>query len=84
MTIINIFNRFQPPARCKLVQLVRQKLAVPGNDAVDVSNQRLAALRQQVEPQLKPVLRASDFQEFDLEVAFQIVAEMAKSFVERA
>ncbi len=65
-----------------MVHLVRQKLAVPGNDAVDVSNERLAALRQQVDPQLKPVLRESDFQEFDLERAFQIVAEMAKSSVD--
>lgn len=67
-----------------LAQLVRQKLAVPGNDAVDVSNQRRAALRQQVEPQLKPVLREVDFDEFDLERAFQIIDEMVKSFVESA
>ena len=59
-----------------LVQLVREKLAVPGNDAVDVSSQRLATLRQQVEPQLKPVLRELDFQEFDLDRAFNSVAEM--------
>jgi predicted nucleotidyltransferase component of viral defense system len=65
-----------------LVQLVREKLAVPGNNAVDMSNQRLAALRQQVEPQLKPVLREVDFSDFDLERAFQIVGDMAKSFVE--
>lgn len=68
----------------KMVQLVRQKLDVPGNDAVDVSNQRLAALRQQVEPELKPVLREIDFQEFELERAFRIVAELAESFVGRA
>lgn len=72
------------PRDDNMIQLVRQKLDVPGNDAVDVSNQRLTALRQQVEPELKPVLRESDFQEFDLERAFQIVAEMAESFVERA
>ena len=60
-----------------MVELVRQKLQVPGNDAVDVSTERMAALRQQVEPQLKPVLRDSDFQEFDLERAFHSVAEIA-------
>src|SRR6266849_6216988 len=45
------------PRNENMVQLVRQKIAVPGNDAVDMSSQRLATLRQQVEPQLKPVLR---------------------------
>ena len=60
-----------------LVKLVRRKLAVPGNAPVDVSAHRLAALRQQLEPQLKPVLRAGDFAEFDLERAFGTVADMA-------
>ena len=60
-----------------LVKLVQRKLAVPGNAPVDVSKDRLAALRQQLEPQLKPVLRAGDFAEFDLERAFTTVVEMA-------
>lgn len=61
----------------ELVDLVRRKLSVPGNEPVDVSANRLAALRQQVGPQLQPVLRAEDFAEFDLERAFQIVTTMA-------
>lgn len=64
------------PDDAELVGLVRRKLAVPGNEPVDTSKHRLAALRQQLEPQLKPVLRASDFAEFDLERAFGTVAEM--------
>lgn len=72
------------PRNENMVQLIRQKLAVPGNDAVDVSNERLATLRQQVEPQLKPVLRESDFQDFDLERAFKTVAEVVKNLLERA
>ena len=71
------------PREPEMVDMVRQKLAVPGNDAVDVSNERLAALQKQVEPQLKPVLREVDFNEFDLERAFQIVAGIAKTIVER-
>jgi predicted nucleotidyltransferase component of viral defense system len=67
--------RPQEPA---LIDLVRQKLAVPGNEAVDVSDQRLATLHQQLEPQLKPVLRGKDFAEFDLGRAFHVVVEMAK------
>ena len=65
------------PHDVELVRLVRRKLAAPGHVSVDVSEHRLAALRQQLEPQLKPVLRASDFAEFDLERAFGTVAEMA-------
>ncbi len=61
-----------------MVRLVRKKQDVPGNEPVDVSEERLAALRQQLEPQLKPVLRERDFREFDLERAFRAVAEMAK------
>jgi predicted nucleotidyltransferase component of viral defense system len=61
----------------ELIDLVRRKLSVPGNEPVDVSANRLAALWQQVGPQLQPVLRAEDFAEFDLERAFQIVTTMA-------
>jgi len=61
----------------ELIDLVRRKLFVPGNEPVDVSANRLAALRQQVGPQLQPVLRAEDFAEFDLERALQIVTTMA-------
>jgi hypothetical protein len=67
--------RSQDPA---LIGLVRRKLAVPGNDPADVSPVRLAMLRQQLEPQLKPVLRSKDFAEFDLERAIRIVVEMAE------
>ena len=67
------------PADQHMVQLVRQKLAVPGNDAVDTSGERLTALEQQIEPQLRPVLREMDFKEFDLQRAFKIVAAMEKA-----
>ncbi|MGH2360664.1 MAG: nucleotidyl transferase AbiEii/AbiGii toxin family protein [bacterium] len=60
-----------------LVGLVKEKLVVSGNDPVDVSAARLAALRPQLEAQLKPVLRARDFAEFDLERAFATVANVA-------
>jgi len=69
------------PEDQSLVQLVRQKIAVPGNDAVDVSTERLLSLEQQLEPQLKPVLREVDFQQFDLQRAFQIVAGMQKAVI---
>jgi predicted nucleotidyltransferase component of viral defense system len=61
----------------ELLGLVRQKLEVPGNDPIDVSPGRLAALQLQLEAQLKAVLRARDFAEFDLDRAFATVAEVA-------
>ena len=61
----------------ELVALVRQKLAVPGNDAVNISPDRLAALRSQIDTQLKPVLRQRNFDAFSLADAFGIVQEMA-------
>lgn len=63
----------------EFIAQVRQKLQIPGNDPVDVSERRLTNLRRQVEPQLKPVLREKDFVDFDLEHAFKIVVEVAKA-----
>ena len=60
-----------------LVRMVGNKLAVVGNEAVDVSPDRLEALRRQVEPQLRPVLRPVDFDAFDLDRSFEAVAELA-------
>lgn len=65
------------PDDAGLVALVRDKVQIPGNDPADVSANRLAALRQQLEPQLRSVLRAEDFRAFDLDRAFGIVARMA-------
>jgi len=61
----------------EMVRLLRQKLAVPGNEPVDISARRLAILTPQRESQLKPVLRDRDLAEFDLDRAFTIVTEVA-------
>ena len=60
----------------ELIALVRRKLEVPGNDPADVSPSRFKALGLQVESQLKPVLQTRDFEAFDLERAFSIVADV--------
>jgi len=67
--------RPQDPA---LIELVRQKLAVPGHEPADVSEARLAVLRRQLDSRLKPVLRGADFTEFDLDRAFRIITQMAE------
>lgn len=72
------------PGAPEMIELIRHKLAVPGNDAVDVSAQRLSALRQQIEPQLKPVLRDVDFSEFDLARVCALVAKVATQIAGRA
>lgn len=65
------------------IDQVAQKLAVSGNDPVDVSDRRVDALRRQIESELKPVLRDSDFVEFDLDRAFDICLRMAKAIQSR-
>ena len=63
--------------RPEFLQLVRKKLSMPGNEAVNVSEDRLAALRPQVDGQLKPVLRSRDLAEFDLDRAYALVSDLA-------
>jgi len=65
------------PLAPAMVDLVKTKLAVPGNEAIDVSAFRLAALANQLNAQLKPVLRPDDFAAFDLNRAFGIVTAVA-------
>ncbi|HXK85573.1 MAG TPA: nucleotidyl transferase AbiEii/AbiGii toxin family protein [Phycisphaerae bacterium] len=66
------------PQDAELIGLIRDKLAVPGNDAVNLGPDRLAQLRGQLDARLKPVLRQVDFEAFDLDRAFQVVSEMAR------
>jgi predicted nucleotidyltransferase component of viral defense system len=60
------------------VELVRQKMAIPGNESMNLSAARLESLRRQVEAELKPVLRGKDFKKFQLDRAFGIICEMAR------
>jgi hypothetical protein len=60
-----------------MAAMVREKLAVPGNDPMNVSREPLKDLRTQVDAQLKPVLRSRDYEEFDLDRAFEIVLTTA-------
>jgi hypothetical protein len=61
----------------QLLALVGKKLAVTGNEPVDISESKLATLRRQLVGQLQPVLRAGDFEQFDLERAYRTVQELA-------
>ncbi len=60
----------------RFTELVIEKLKVPDNDPIDISHFRKATLRAQLDTQLKPVLRRQDFEKFDLNRAFELLAEM--------
>lgn len=59
------------------LKLVRQKLAVPKNASIDTSHARRQLLEDQLETELKPVLRSSDYAAFDIERAFAEVETIA-------
>lgn len=61
------------------INMVRTKLAVPGNSPVDVSWDRKRELDRQLESQLKPVLRPPDFLGFNLDEAFELVCNIAET-----
>ncbi|NQT37884.1 MAG: nucleotidyl transferase AbiEii/AbiGii toxin family protein [Planctomycetes bacterium] len=61
----------------RFLSLVRQKLAVPGNVAINTSPTRRKSVEDQLETHLKPVLRSSDYAAFDIERAFAEVEKLA-------
>jgi len=66
------------PSDPVLVEMVRQKLAIPGNAFVDIGEQRFADLKRQLEARLRTVLRPPDFDAFSLERAMDCVTGMAR------
>jgi predicted nucleotidyltransferase component of viral defense system len=63
----------------EFLNMVKAKIDVPGNDPVDVSNERRQELDRPLEGQLKPVLRPSDYDGFKLDEAFEIVCNITKA-----
>jgi predicted nucleotidyltransferase component of viral defense system len=66
-----------------LLRMIQTKLQVPGNESIDVTEKRLELLRLQKESKLRPVLRNSDYQAFDLERAFCLIRETASLLGEK-
>jgi predicted nucleotidyltransferase component of viral defense system len=62
--------------RESLLVVVRKKMAVPGNDPVNLELSRKEMLKAQLNTELKPILREQDFLQFDLDRAFNLVAEV--------
>ncbi|MGA3206931.1 MAG: nucleotidyl transferase AbiEii/AbiGii toxin family protein [Syntrophales bacterium] len=63
-----------------LIQLLDEKLKVPGNPPIDMSLSRKEKLKTQINTELKPVLRPSDFESFDLERAFEMITQIRDEF----
>lgn len=70
-------HRQLDPTDAAWLRMVKDKLAVPGNEPIDISERRLGALRDQIERFLKPVLRAAELREFELDRAFDLVVKAA-------
>jgi predicted nucleotidyltransferase component of viral defense system len=63
-----------------LITLLTDKLKVPGNSPIDLSPARKQKLKIQINTELKPVLRSSDYESFNLDRAFEIAARMSPIF----
>ena len=61
-----------------VLDLVEAKLAVSGNDPVDLSEAKIATLVHQVEAHLRPVLRMVDYEAFDLRRAVAMLEELVR------
>lgn len=59
-----------------LLKLVAAKVSVNGTDPVDLTDAKIARLRGQIETELRPVLRAKDYDAFDLERVVTILGEV--------
>ncbi len=63
----------------QLVALVKRKLAVPGNLPVNISKERMQGLEAQITTRLRPVLRAKDYQAFEVRRAIDAVVQIARA-----
>ena len=82
--IRDIFDLFYAVHKMKVdldapdfLTMVRRKLDVPGNTPVDVSPEYKRELVQQLEGQLRPVLRPADFDSFNMDEAFVLISRIA-------
>jgi hypothetical protein len=66
------------PADRTFIQLLKKKLAIPGNEPIDLSEDRRAELDRQVEAQLKPIVRTIDFERFDIGRIWSTVQALAQ------
>ena len=84
--IRDLFDLFYAVRKMKLdvddynfLNMVKEKLAVPGNNPVDISDEYKLELRRQLEGQLRPVLRPADFDSFNIDDAFKLIGRISRA-----
>lgn len=82
--IRDLFDLFHAVTKMKLdlddhefLVMVKKKLDVAGNTPIDISLAYDQKLGRQVESQLKPVLRAADFDRFNMNGALELIRRVA-------
>ena len=82
--IRDIFDLFYAVHKIKVdlnapdfLTMVRKKIDVPGNTPIDMSPEYKRELVQQLEGQLRPVLRPADFDSFNMDEAFTLISRIA-------
>jgi hypothetical protein len=63
-----------------LLALAGRTMLVNRDEPSNVSNERLEMFRAQVETALRPVLRAEDFERFDIERVLMLLVELEQRF----
>lgn len=58
--------------------LVKKKLIIQGNDSISISKIRKKQLQDQIETELKPVLRDKDYKQFEFELVYSLVEKVAQ------
>lgn len=58
--------------------MVKKKLAIPGNGPIMITPKRKKQLKEQINTELKPVLKDEDLEEFDFESVYSLIEMVAK------
>lgn len=88
-SIRDLFDLFCAVRKIKLdlatpdfLTLLKKKLNVPGNTPIHISSEYKRKLSRQLESQLRPVLRSSDYDYFNINEAFELIVPIAEAVLE--
>ena len=65
----------------EFIKIVKQKIDVPRNFPIDISDSRKEQLNLQLNTQLRPVLRSQDFNKFNLDEAFALIKQLSLKLI---
>jgi len=85
-SIRDLFDLFYAVRKMKLdlatpdfLTLLKKKLDVPGNTPVNISSEYKRELNRQLKGQLRPVLRPLDYDDFNINEAFELIVPIAEA-----